>query len=224
MSRMPDVTERAETFERWGKAISIFEEQTSNNLGYRFLYCPRENLWEHNGVLLLGLNPGGRQVGRSLEVAEGLAYRVETWEGQQEPGKANIQQQVMRLLSALTPDPERTLCSNLVFFRSPDWKTLRDRKEVVEFCAGLWTEILGTLSAFDLRIFMGKRTYDIAASAVEGLRVPTFTDEIPLWAGARVLLDRSPERPTTLVLPHLSRWRFVREGNDAFAKLVDLVG
>jgi hypothetical protein len=213
---------RARTFDRWCRAIAEFGQRTSNELGHAFLYCSQANLWDHNGVLLLGLNPGGKKAGSRFESADGLAYRVQKW-GKHEVGTAPVQEQVMTLLSAVTADPERTLCSNVVFYRSPTWAALRQRPEAVEFCAGLWAEILEAVPPFGLRIFIGKRTHDVMADWVEHLSAPDFTDEIPLWAGGRVLVDRAEGRPTTIVLPHLSRWKFIREGNEAFEQLVDLL-
>ena len=211
-------------FQRWAKEIASFYDQTSNDLGYRFLYCPRGNLWEHNGTLLLGLNPGGTREARDLESEGGLSYRVESWGAGKEPGSSALQKQVMRLLAALSPDPDRTLCSNLVFFRSPNWSCLLEKKETVRFCADLWEEILNTVPPFAMRIFIGKRTYDLAKQNIASVRATRITDELPLWANGRVLIDRTPGCPITIVLPHLSRWRFVKEGNQTFEKLIEIVG
>ena len=61
------------------KQIESAYRDSGNALGFRFLYCPKERLKKHNGILVLGLNPGGEKISKDFEVPNGLAYAVEAW-------------------------------------------------------------------------------------------------------------------------------------------------
>ena len=113
---------------------------SGNSLGWRFLYSSPRVL-EGARVAFIGLNPGGStKVSDHGEFAmkRGSAYRDEQW-----PGSSRLQKQVLAIFNRLGVDPEHVLAGNLVPFRSPDWKSLTDRKESLSFGLQLWERVLG---------------------------------------------------------------------------------
>jgi hypothetical protein len=207
--------------EEIGRRIQSAYDVTGNKLGYRFLYCPRERLLQHNGILVLGLNPGGTKYEISLEVPEGLAYKVEGWgEGKYSPGESPIQAQILLLLSRLSDAPEECVASNLVFFRSQSWQELFNEKQSVKVCCDIWKDLLKDISGIHTIIYIGKKTFDYAK--VNGLYEYDDSSLIKreLWAGGSWSVLKDVDQRKHIVLPHLSRWRFINEQSDAFKELL----
>lgn len=124
-------------------AVESAYRESGNALGWRLLSSPASTL-RGAEVALLGLNPGG-QIDRAdhprFAVSHGSAYVEERWHNFP-PGRNPLQTQVRALFDKLRVKPERVLAGNLVPFRSPNWKALKNKRFALEFGRRLWTEIL----------------------------------------------------------------------------------
>ena len=208
-----------ELYNKACEQIASAYEISGNRFGYKFLYCPKERLENHNGILVFGLNPGGEVNKCQNEVAEGLAYDVEKWV--EKNGRVSpIRDQVMTLLSRLSNEPENTLASNIVFFRSKSWKDIQNPNESISACIKIWKQIIPTLNGVNKVIYIGKLSFDLA------MKHQLFKFNQPaieihkLWAGGSWQIYKDEKGVTHIVLPHLSRWRFIKNGDSHFEKLL----
>jgi hypothetical protein len=98
--------------------------QPDANWGWRFMYTPEAALGSAK-VVLVGLNPGGRQTDPPLqwEFKDGNAYFDEPWGVD---GSLNVlQQQVEGLRKALNVQKDDIFAANFTPFRRPSWGTCR---------------------------------------------------------------------------------------------------
>ncbi|MFL6291828.1 MAG: hypothetical protein ACJ759_13115 [Thermoanaerobaculia bacterium] len=137
------------------EAISQIEGAYSDlghSLGWRFLYSPISTLSASTRLLLVGLNPAGREHHICRSVEKGNAYRLEKW-GKEESLNA-LQVQIGHLFEILArkvgqaPDGlmDSTLTSNFCPFRSPSWEELHEKTKSIEFSRKLWSWLLPELS------------------------------------------------------------------------------
>lgn len=199
----------------------------SYSLGWRFLYGPRKTLVNPNGILWVGLNPGGEIFEKPRRfVEEGNAYIVEaqSWD---KDGRS-LANQIRMFFDELRVLPicrdasgngllEATLVSNFCPFRSPTWDKLPKREEAVEFSKDLWRDILGRVKP-SLILCMGKETYsylDELASAADFLDVVKPEMKHPCgWGNLLFRFKQYRYRDNLklcliVYLPHLSRYKLM---------------
>lgn len=175
------------------------------SLGWRFLYGSERTLLNPE-VVLLGLNPGGRECPDDhgeYSCVTGSAYRVESWKGKP-PGTELLQREILALFDALGASPDEVLAGNLVPFRSPSWDDLPDRKQALEFGTELWREIIQA-SKPDLIVCLGAIVFEGCLSMGRPNDVTRFGFD---WGNYSI--KRAEFGGTTLIgLPHLSRFPIV---------------
>ncbi len=190
--------DHAEIVERIERAYRA----SGNQLGWRLLASPADVL-EGAEVAFLGLNPGGRI--RPTDHAEfamssGSAYVNEQWAGNP-IGCSPLQRQVRALFERLAVKPESVLAGNLVPFRSPDWASLENKKEAIEFGSELWCELLAHARP-KLVIGMGQKV-----TRALSVLLDTFSEErVPVGWGATTGIRADFPSGTLIGLPHLSRF------------------
>lgn len=197
--------------------------QVAIHLGFVFCIVLKIRLEVNNGILVLGLNPGGDKASESLEAPNGLAYQLESWgNGKYLASESPIQKQILLLLSRLSFEPEMTLASNLVFYRSPKWKDLVNPNESIKSCIEIWRSILSSVTDIKKVIYIGKKTFDLTREnqLFSFESVPLIKRD--LWARGswQIFMDRSGRKH--IVLPHLSRWSFISNGASEFEDLVEM--
>ena len=127
-----------------------------DRLGWRLLYSPEACL-DIARVAFLGMNPGGnrpRPEHDEFAMSRGSAYVIESWK-ESPPGCSKLQNEVRALFGLLKERPEDVLAGNLVPFRSPNWRSLRDPQGAINFGRAIWREILATAQP-QIIIAMGK--------------------------------------------------------------------
>lgn len=193
--------------------IRLAYEESENHLGWRFLYSPATVL-SGAETAFVGLNPGGSVAEPDMFATEvGSAYCCEHWCGA-ERGQSPLQKQVQAIFERLGVSPEKVLAGNFVPFRSPDWHSLKQPAQALEFGRLLWRDVL-SIAKPRVIITMGALvTKEMAAM----LGVKPI-QKIPIGWGS-VSASRSGAKGVTLIgLPHLSRYRVMgrhesREGVD----------
>ena len=193
-----------------GKIQNRFEsayQSTSNDLGWRFLYSPREVLLASK-VAFIGLNPGGRsdtEGHAEFAMAFGSAYVFESWAGHP-PGMSPLQVQVRTLFYKIGVAPERVLAGNLVPFRSPNWNGLKDQKISLETGKDIWKEVLGRVAP-QLVIGMGRQLLPVLEEIAEH---NDWSSHDIAWNGlcARSMMNSRGQR--FVYLPHLSQYKIMR--------------
>ena len=200
--------------------IEAAYQRSGNALGWRFLYSPERTL-DGARVAFIGLNPGGstEDDAHGIYATEsGSAYLNESWAGCA-PGENRLQRQVLALFEKLDIKPEHVLAGNLVPFRSPDWRSLKDRESSVHFGMELWAEVLRTAKP-SLVFTMGSHATRVVANIldIEGLtRQPISWGRVAAyWAqfdGGRLI-----------GLPHLSRFGVITrpQSSEALEELLAL--
>jgi len=176
---------------------------------------------QNNGILFLTLNPGGdveRKDHSSASCEKGAAYFTEKW-GDNLPGESVLQKQVQYLFKEIAERIkendyrkvlENSLCAYFIPFRSRDIKSLKGKKETVEFAISIWKEILKELQ-FKVIMCIDRETYKHVKSIIEDMDY-TCIKEKGLETGwgnykASVSKYRTPGGTVTLArFPHLSRF------------------
>jgi hypothetical protein len=168
-------------FKQLCELVDVAYINSGNTLGYRFLYCPQECLSTNNGILLLGLNPGGHQKEKNiLDVSKSLAYETEAWAGNA-IGQSPLQKQVMLLLNSITEQANQTLASNIVFFRSRDWSRLKNKTTSIKSCMKIWRSIISNTPRLKSVLYIGKTTFDIARQYQMFEYYPTYEEKCHVW-------------------------------------------
>ncbi|HWU64737.1 MAG TPA: uracil-DNA glycosylase family protein [Ensifer sp.] len=200
--------------------IEAAYQRSRNTLGWRFLYSPERTLCGAR-VAFIGLNPGGSTEddthGR-YAMDSGSAYSNESWAGYA-PGESSLQRQVLALFKKLDIKPEHVLAGNLVPFRSPDWRSLKDRKASVQFGMELWVEALRSAKP-SIVITMGTQATRIVA---ELLGVESLTKQHIGWGRVAAYSARY-DGGWLIGLPHLSRFGVITrpQSSEALEKLLSL--
>lgn len=200
--------------------IEAAYERLGMELGWRFLYTPASTLSCPNGVMLVGLNPGGDEHGVTPSVEEGNAYLVEDWPGD----GASLQDQIHQFFAALhqagaasgkTPREalHGTLTTNYCPFRAPTWGELPRKEGAKRFSNRFWRWLLPKIEP-DLVLCMGRKPYRLfqdilreeASQVGDERHWPTGWGDIQFDA----LSYRIDHRQTTIVfIPHLSRFKLM---------------
>lgn len=181
--------------------------KSGNKMGWRLLASPESTLRDAK-VAFIGLNPGGSSVDVEQSVyamPEGKsAYVTESWAGHA-PGKNPLQSQVRSLFSRLEVSPDAVLAGNLVPFRSPSWKDLKDHQGSLAFGKELWGKILRQAKP-SILITMGG---DTTKAAMDIMGVQKMNRYSVGWGD--VSAQRGEFDGGTLIgLPHLSRFGIMR--------------
>jgi len=128
-------------------------KKTSNKLGWRFLTTSKKTLTKNNGIYLITLNPGGSKEERTHSRAScenGCAYLIEKWKDYKS-NDSHLQNQFKLLFQEVASKlnkksyvklMESSVCGYFIPFRSPNYKELKDKKEVISFSKKLWKKIL----------------------------------------------------------------------------------
>ncbi len=203
-----------------------FIEEAYATLGFNkkwhFLYSPFSTFSCPNGLMFLGLNPGGGESDCEGSVERGNDYVHGNW------GKGNglvLQKQVKRLFDLLaksyceTPTSgidllEKTLTSNLCPFPSKSWEDLGRKKETIEYSKKLWKMVLSEVMP-RIIICMGDVSYhgirDVLCEIYgkDGKRT-----KMPTGYGKQVFkirrFDAGGKSCTLVKIPHLSRFKLMR--------------
>lgn len=180
-------------------------KSSGNQLGWRLLYSPPSVL-DGAEVAFLGLNPGGANTQpeqAEFAMTRGSAYVNESWKGAI-PGKSKLQTQVTALFQRLGVQPENVLAGNIVPFRSPSWKALKDREHAIDVGRSIWSQILEH-SQPRLIIAMGSNAF---AEALQITGASNCSRHSLGWGrikGTRADFDRG----NLIGLPHLSRFSVI---------------
>nr|WP_176073504.1 uracil-DNA glycosylase family protein [Brucella intermedia] len=176
-------------------------------IGWRLLSCPWRTISEAK-IVFLGLNPGGNHAPTDhpdISVEHGSAYTLESWGGYP-TGKSPLQLQVLLLFRQLGIEPEHVLTGNLVPFRSPSWKSLKDSRSAMAFGLQLWDRIL-TAHPRQTVIAMGGDVFRALADHYAVQR--TAIESMPAnWGKVRVFRAHCG-RFRLVGLPHLSRFTII---------------
>jgi hypothetical protein len=199
--------------------IQAEHDRLGHKLGWRLLTCPSTNLRTAPCVLVT-LNPGGRSFeAPSVQVEGGSAYELESWK-EKPAGEEKLQIQVRRMLEVAGFKPAEVLSGYLVPFRSPDWKTLSNKKESIKFGITIWQEILKNSPARIIFAF-GKDTGEHVAGVLDQKDRRQVRAE---WGDLTIDLYRTTNGTKLIVLPHLSRYSLFGRTNSesAFQKVLAL--
>lgn len=214
----------AEILAKMERQARAFQASNETPLGFKLLYCPAQNLVQHNGLLVLGLNPGGGPHDEQLDEPDGISYEVGRW-ARENPGKARLQEQGMTLLRHLRPTTFRnSVVSNVCVFRSAQWtrlETYRYEAFVKEF----WEPALRAIEPFRLVVFISAKARALGKSLFpRSAHTASWTR--PVWGNASVrYFAGAPGNgvPHVLELPHLSRFRFVSAGDERWESIKPLL-
>ena len=193
------------------------------NKKWHFLYTPYSTFSCPNGLMFLGLNPGGGESDCKGTVEKGNAYVHQDW------GKGNglvLQKQVRGFFDLLakyyceTPTSgidllEETLTSNFCPFPSSSWAKLGQQKEVKEYSIKLWMMVLSEVMP-RIIICMGDDSYrgikDVLRDIFgeDGKKEPKMKTG---WGNQVFKIRRfgTEGKSCTLVkIPHLSHYKLMR--------------
>lgn len=142
--------------------------------GWRFLYNGSSTLACPNGVIFLGLHPGGTEAdferdGFAVPEAE-CAWLDEAWA--QTPKNSRLP----KVFEELEIDLRSTLAANFIPFRSPRLQLLPNKQRAIEFCKELWQDIVGNVKP-RLILTMGRESFEATSF------LPSWTELPPIPAG-----------------------------------------
>ena len=146
---------------------------------------------------------------------KGSAYEEEKWD-QYPPGNSPLQIQIRTLFERLQVESSDVLAGHLVPFRSPSWRDLKNRKEVIEFSKEIWKEVLDRARPESV-VALGAVTRDAVTEILE----VHSTEPIPLsWKGRDALRGKF-DGGRFIYLPHFSRYPVMRrpESKEALDRL-----
>lgn len=213
------------------KALIERAYKSNKNLkfGWRFLYGPKSTLKTNNGMLILGLNPGGSEFQIIASVESGNAYlrEIEEWPTQ-------LQNQMRLLFEQIDKNNWRsflnkTLTSNFIPFRSPDFQSLPDKNYCLNFSENLWGKILQeiilkTIICIGNGKFSSYRLIKDLLSKQDWVVIQE--EKIPLWANFTLKLSTITKNANTISiigLPHLSRCPIFGKNKSYEIKIIDIV-
>lgn len=194
------------------KEIEGAYRKSGNTMGWRFLASPESTLSSAK-FAFIGLNPGGSAVDEKQSVyamPEGQsAYVTESWAGHA-PGKSPLQFQVRSLFARLEVAPDTVLAGNLVPFRSPNWKSLKDPQGSLAFGKKLWERILHQAKP-SIVITMGGETTKAVADILGVMNINRC-----LIGWGNISAQRGDFDGGSLIgLPHLSRFAVMNRASSA---------
>lgn len=205
--RFPNADRIEAAYERMGYA-----------LGWRFLYSLVDTL-RRADCAVITLNPGGDRFHSPLFSFEhGNSYVDETWPGEERGGHP-IQRQVQRVFALLAQRPSDVLSGVYVPFRSPNWRSLPDKRGALSFARTLWEPVFAAHSPATI-VCVGKQVVGREMSRLLDARLVKRASS----GWGKIKLDLYLHaRGRIIVTPHLSRFTiFGRERGDA--AFLDLLG
>jgi hypothetical protein len=173
--------------------------------GWRFLMGPKRVL-ENADVAFIGLNPGGDHQPENhglFSTESGSAYVIESWKGRP-LGEENLQFQVQSLFGLIDVCPKDVLAGNFVPFRSPNWKSLKEKKRALAFAKKLWRLVLKKAQPA-LIVTMGK---EVEKGIKEITEAHLQSCKSVMWGKVTARIYRS-ETSIIVHLPHLSTFRLL---------------
>ncbi len=176
--------------------------QPDANWGWRFMYT-REAALEFAKVVIVGLNPGGRQADPlpEWEFSRGNAYFDQPWGDDGRPNALQLQVESLRV--ALGVGKNEIFAANFIPFRSPSWNQLPDKEGALKFGRTLWTRLLARKRA-RLFVSLGKQSGQELARLLDAPHKCSYDVD---W-GSHVMDEyAAADGRTVLALPHLSRFR-----------------
>jgi hypothetical protein len=197
--------------------------------GWRFLYTPANTLMRPNGLMFLGLNPGGCGSSVVRTVEEGNAYRVEYWKNEPKKLPNSLQNQVRAFFQLLAQSQlgerashdckrlmDETLTSNFCPFRSPSWTEFRPKKArvaAIDFSIMLWAEIIPEVRPRVI-FCMGATQYPYLNCLLENISSECGTEEhLPTgWGDIQFAVRQYKCAGWTTILarmPHLSQYKLL---------------
>lgn len=187
--------------------------------GWRFLHGPKSSLKQSNGLITLGLNPGGEEETTEPHRPEGNIYRDPEWSGDG-PVYARQVHALFRLIhrnieTPLDPGPfmDHTVTSNLVPFRAPGFDQIEPRQAVLQFGRSLWRQWLEVLSP-DVILAIGNgesnpSPFRALKRIMSENRSLENVDHHTVWSNYSIKTCHSNRGETIIGLPHLSRCQFM---------------
>jgi hypothetical protein len=137
-------------FENIIKDIEHKNIEREENMGWRFLYCSKNNIEVNNGIYLITSNPGGDSESKDQEkesCEDGNAVLNEKW-GNHQPGNSPLQKQIQELFKEIgliinfEKILENALSGYFIPFRSPNLNKLKNKNDARDFGKSVWEKIL----------------------------------------------------------------------------------
>jgi hypothetical protein len=187
------------------------------DLGWRFMMTPVALLTKAS-ICLVGLNPGGNKyVEGAWDFAKGNAYHIEKWRDE-ERSYSQLQIQIHRMEQILEIGENDYLAAQFVPFRSPNWKSLRQKmKLALAFGRELWA---WTLEQSPARLFLCLGN-DAAMELAKLLKCQDTEETYPVnWEPLTIGRRIAPDGRVVIRIPHLSRFQIFgrSEGASAIAE------
>jgi len=205
-------------FEECERIISDFYK--SNNklkLGWRFLYCSKDNFSMNNGILLIGMNPGGNKFEIKPYTNKGNAYRVEKY--LKNKNYSILQKRVIYFFKKLSEKErinyerlmDECLSSNFIPFRSPNFNLLPIKQDCINFGYDFWRKIFKNIR-FKVIICIGNGS-NSAYRFINDILKYNNEKYLPIYNGASIKFNYSDNKEELLLvgLPHLSRYNIFNE-------------
>lgn len=228
-----DDSEAARATIEWAAAeIAAAYDELGHQLDWRFLTTRARTFNRSTEIVLMTLNPGGRQVESNhprVSSEAGSSYIIESWKGKP-PGKAQLQLQIRRLFAELASARglkcsgddllNQVLSAQFIPFRSPTFDDLTKQADSVAFSRRLWRSLsasldprliitIDTMTAKEMRAMMAPKWSD--PHGVEKFKTGWGSIEAELWRWGESGTGRAIVR-----FPHLSRFGiFGREKGQA---------
>lgn len=228
-------------FNNFCSDIDAAYKRLDHQIGWRFLSGPKANLNRATQVAFITLNPGGKEdppdhPHESQEL--GSAYLVEKWDGKP-PGQSNLQVQVGTMFKLMAERlgisdyrllMNKTLAGYFIPFRSPNYASLANKAESVDFAKRLWTDIFAHIAPTTI-ITMDRLTFKHVRKIIRDryLSKPVRQFQVPTGWGnyqADIVRFGSVDDGLTLVrIPHLSRFGIFTSSKcrSAVALLMDVL-
>jgi hypothetical protein len=180
-----------------------------------------------NGLMFLGLNPGGEDRDGAPDslcqaIEKGNAYYTELWRKLE--GKHPLQIQVQELFKSLMKSPlwkvgsfeqllDETLTSNFCPFRSRSWAKMARKEEAIRFSTELWAEVLPEIKPRVI-ICMGRVAYSQLGKVLENVSARSGSEtSLPTgWGQMKFAIQQytSPGwNPILVRIPHLSQYKIM---------------
>jgi len=174
---------------------------------WRFLYTPKSTLLDNNGLVIMGLNPGGTADEPIPSVESGNAFLTEEW-GSLFQAKTVKFMRGIALTTGLDFESmmNNSLTSNAVPFRSSNFQSLENKWEAFKFARNLWLPILSEQPP-KLVICLGNgrewSSYTLVRKII-GCTAPVKTYEKTI--GTNTIKISRNAYTTVIGLPHFSNW------------------
>lgn len=196
----------------------LSEDNRHKDWGWSFMYTPEAAIDSARAVLV-GLNPGGHQIGEGGEwdYQKGVnAYVDEAWDPYK-AGEHPLQIQVRALFAAAGLEPSDVFAGNLVPFRSPAWRDLPSSQAALDWSAAtLWMPLLARSPA-RLFLSLGK---DAGHQIARLINAQKSSSQPVGWGNQKIEEFRDSKGRIVLAIPHLSRYKLFSHSGSAIVELV----